>query len=758
MCSSTIKKHFILFISMFAVLILMGMSTSLQSDDNNQKAFSLYDKHKNAKDVSIIIEVEADVHVAKKQIELYFPQIEIIETFSLLFNGLALKGPANKMARLEEESYVQRTHPVQTYKTLPLHHGYVHFNEGDTQFNQTKNGVKKKVYQQVNKQMLTGKGVKVAVIDTGVDYTHPDLAQSYKGGFDVVDLNRPPLETKEEEGVPTIHGTHVAGIIAANGNMQGIAPEVDLYAYRALGPGGVGSSVQVIAAMERAVRDGVHIINLSLGNTVNVPDYPTSIAVNEAVKHGVIVVVANGNAGPESWTIGSPATATSAFSVGAYESAQMINQLYEPKNNKMISLRLLAGSPLWDLDRDNPIVMADDTDEDLYDKIALVEIEENKFDKQIVELQDRNARAVLFFDSGNQQTASSLLTRETLRIPVAFITSEDANWLQRKVMEEQLYFQTKETSTIPTVAAYSSRGPVTTNWNIKPDIVAPGTNVMSTIPGGYAELSGTSMAAPYITGVIALLKEAKPNWTNEQILNALKTTAIALPSEKDEYLQPNVQGSGFVDIEKALHTNTILYDMNVALGKIDEALDSRKATVTIENISEEELTYYFKIPQQSRAMLWHLPTPFTVAPGETKQIELELQVGALQLDEGIHEGWLALTNDRQTFYIPYTFVNQTASYEKVIGFHFTLQNKRPKHYAYEFYVPERLKSLQVQLYDPHLLTYEGTLYEWKDLSVGWHEGDIRQSKIKYRGSFQAFIIAQLVDGSYTSYTMPLTIE
>ena len=66
-----------------------------------------------------------------------------------------------------------------------------------------------------------------------------------------------------------------------------------------------------------AVNDGMDIINLSLGNHVNGPDYPTSLAINQAIKHGATVVIANGNSGPDEWTVGSPATATDAISVGA---------------------------------------------------------------------------------------------------------------------------------------------------------------------------------------------------------------------------------------------------------------------------------------------------------------------------------------------------------------------------------------------------------------------------------------------------------
>lgn len=155
------------------------------------------------------------------------------------------------------------------------------------------------------------------MIDTGIDYTHPDLRKSYKGGYDLVDFDQDPMETTEEQGIPTLHGTHVAGIIAANGEMKGVAPEAELYGYRALGPGGTGTSVQVMAAIEQAVEDKMDIINLSLGNTINGPDWPTSIAVNRATEQGVTVVIANGNTGPDPWTVGSPATADSVIAVGA---------------------------------------------------------------------------------------------------------------------------------------------------------------------------------------------------------------------------------------------------------------------------------------------------------------------------------------------------------------------------------------------------------------------------------------------------------
>src|SRR5690625_5162150 len=126
--------------------------------------------------------------------------------------------------------FIKDIHPVHMYQAItePLHMS----KESDTVFPAALNTTK-----------YTGKGVKVGVIDTGIDYNHPDLAINYAGGFDLVDLDKDPMETTKEEegGVPTMHGTHVSGIIAANGKIKGVAPDASIYAYRALGPGGSGS-------------------------------------------------------------------------------------------------------------------------------------------------------------------------------------------------------------------------------------------------------------------------------------------------------------------------------------------------------------------------------------------------------------------------------------------------------------------------------------------------------------------------------------
>src|SRR5699024_4063590 len=253
---------------------------------------------------TVIIEVEGDVEEHLQYIKTYHPFIRMVTTYSTIFNGIALEGKPEHFSKIEADDFVKGLHHVQMYQADPL--------SSASQQASSRAQIETPVLP-----VQTGKGIKDAVIDTGIDYNHPDLMNSYAKGYDLFDFDSDPMETLPEEGMPTHHGTHVAGIIAADGELQGIAPDASIYAYRALGPGGFRSTVHVLAALEQAVKDDVDIINLSLGNQVNGPDYPTSIAVNKAVELGVSVVIANGNRGPDTWTVGSPATATKTSSVGA---------------------------------------------------------------------------------------------------------------------------------------------------------------------------------------------------------------------------------------------------------------------------------------------------------------------------------------------------------------------------------------------------------------------------------------------------------
>ena len=173
----------------------------------------------------------------------------------------------------------------------------------------------------------------------------------YKGGRDLVDGDQDPMETRGQGDQSTIHGTHVAGIIAANGKMKGVAPGAEVIAYRALGPGGTGNTEQVLGAIEAAIEDKVDVLNLSLGNDVNGPDLPISIALNKAVESGIVAVTSNGNSGPAVWTVGSPGTAEKAISVGASTPPMIVPYMKVGlgSKKKMIQLMPMQGTTPWEL-------------------------------------------------------------------------------------------------------------------------------------------------------------------------------------------------------------------------------------------------------------------------------------------------------------------------------------------------------------------------------------------------------------------------
>ena len=189
------------------------------------------------------------------------------------------------------------------------------------------------VWQPAQGLGLDGTGTTIGIIDTGVDYTHPDLGGCFGagckvvGGYDFVDNDTNPMD---DHG----HGTHVAATAAGNGTyrdsngvshpLPGVAPGAKIYAYKVLSASGSGWSSDVIAAIERCADpnldgdflDHLDVCSLSLGSSGN-PDDPTSLAIDLASKNGVVFTVSAGNSGPAAGTVGSPGTSREAITVAA---------------------------------------------------------------------------------------------------------------------------------------------------------------------------------------------------------------------------------------------------------------------------------------------------------------------------------------------------------------------------------------------------------------------------------------------------------
>jgi subtilisin len=153
---------------------------------------------------------------------------------------------------------------------------------------------------------IRGAGVKIAVLDTGIDYNHPDLAANVKGGDNFISLD-PDFHDYWDDSSRS-HGTHVAGIIAAirNGSgVVGVAPEAELYAVKVLDGAGFGDISSLVAGIEWAIANGMHVINISAGLVE--PSLALEQACRSAWEAGILVVAAAGN------TYGGPVAYPAAY-------------------------------------------------------------------------------------------------------------------------------------------------------------------------------------------------------------------------------------------------------------------------------------------------------------------------------------------------------------------------------------------------------------------------------------------------------------
>lgn len=495
---------------------------------------------------------------------------------------------------------------------------------------------------------ITGKGIKVGVLDTGIDYNHPDLKENYKeGGYDYVNNDNDPMETTYEDWVKskqpekddygtsyyTSHGTHVSGTIGANGNnsesefaVTGIAPEAEIYAYKVLGPYGVGSSSDIIAAIEQSVKDGMDVINLSLGITTPSPLYPSSIACNNAAIAGVVPVVANGNAGPGSSTLGSPGTSALAISVGASTTNIAIDKFKLTTSNGVSVDGNLLARPFSSM-------------ESLFEKEYEIVYGSYGFDYELSEIDVEGK--ILFIDRGylsfadkfnnaKEAGAVGLIIANNISgemgfyfgesvdmIPGIGITMEDGQALKNAIIETKADEQViedeevkadeevkieekseavkikvdlngKTTTEADKLAEFSSRGP-SSDETIKPDITAPGVGIFSTYPEyinnpeegidyttAYARIDGTSMASPHIAGIVALMLQNNKELTPEQVKVAMMNNAEALAQDYGV----NEIGAGRVNAYDAVHC-----DISIKVLDKCESLDANYDKVEVDYIT-----------------------------------------------------------------------------------------------------------------------------------------------------------------------------
>ena len=364
---------------------------------------------------------------------------------------------------------------------------------------------------------LTGKGVKVAVLDTGIDTTHPDL----RGGKVVAEANFSEADsTTDHYG----HGTHVASIVAgtgarSGGDRKGVAFEASLLNGKVLDDFGFGSESGIIAGMEWAARQRARVVNMSLGGWPTDGSDPMSQAVTRLTnQYRTLFVVAAGNSGPRDQTVETPGVATAALTVGA------------------------------------------------------------------VDAQDQ-------------------------------------------------------------LADFSSRGPRYGDYAMKPDITAPGVDIVAARAAGtalgepvgqwYTSVSGTSMATPHVAGAAAIMAQRWPSWTPGRIKAVLMGTADPNPD-----LSVYAQGGGRLDVGQAVGQRLIARRANLDFGWFrypQTAAEPVTKPLLLQNLGAAATTVDLNLELEAEdggpapaGMVAVTPSRLTLAAGAsaTAQVTVDVAAGA----------------------------------------------------------------------------------------------------------------------------------
>ncbi|MCD8509759.1 MAG: S8 family serine peptidase [Bacillus sp. (in: Bacteria)] len=595
----------------------------------------------------------------------------------------------------------------------------------------------------------TGEGITVAILDTGVDYTHPDLAHAFgdNKGWDFVDNNDDPQETPvgDPRGGSTNHGTHVAGTVAANGQIKGVAPDATLLSYRVLGPGGSGTTENVVAGIERAVQDGADIMNLSLGNSQNDPDFATSIALDWAMAEGVVAVTSNGNSGPDNWTVGSPGTSREAISVGANRlpynvfSAEIFTSegVDYPSTAVMgfpSEAELLA---LNDGEYEFVYVGLAGTDEDfegkdLEGKIAFMIRGDYAFVDKAQKAKEHGAVGAIIYNNveGVQPEVPGTA------IPMIMLTNEDGLKMHDELEagNNTVSFEIEFSHEVgETVADFSSRGPVMNNWMIKPDVGAPGVNIVSTIPThnpdnphGYAAFQGTSMSAPHVAGAAALILEANPDWGVFEVKSALMNTAeqVIDPATGEPYPH-NTQGAGSIRVLDAINAETLAIPGSHSFGMFvkDNGRQSERQSFELRNLSDERKRYSFEVEFAGNPDGIRVTTSnnLNVNAGQSRQVNFNVQVDASKLEDGYYEGSIKISDGSNTINVPTILFVGEPDYPQdlLTGAYFAKVGERTYHVGAD--IPFGAEILDYDLYTPDFGGFYGTFAEFANEPGPFHD-------------------------------------
>ncbi|KAI1141381.1 subtilisin-like protein [Hypoxylon sp. FL0543] len=492
---------------------------------------------------------------------------------------------------------------------------------------------------------VTGAGIRIGVIDTGVDYNHPALGNGCFGpgciiayGTDLVGDNftgfNEPVPDKAPHDSCNGHGTHISGIIAAQPNefgCTGAAPDATLGMYRAFGCNGESSDDVLIAAVKQAYVDGSDIITVSLGGSSGWAEDPLAVVVSRIVEAGVPCVAAMGDNGPAGPFYGStPANGKGVTAVGSFDNTELpilyLGGTFTVDNSSAKTFGWWSGSPsytnlslpLWGIDchvvgSSVPCSPLPDDTPDLSGYLVLLsKTTFCSYETVAQNVAAKGAKYIMFYSYVNEKAdVSSVKEIVGVGSTPDLVGQQWCSYLQqgkevivhvtepdhtKKIVEyEQPLWGRFQTSA---VTYLSSWGP-TWELDVKPQVSAPGENILSTYPlelGGYAVLGGTSSAAALTAAVYALVSQVRGTLDPSTLERLLSSTAN--PSI-DPYVQPDgtiavlapvaQQGGGLIQAFDAAHTRTVISVASISFNDTTNFIPS--ADFNIQNLGSDEVTY-----------------------------------------------------------------------------------------------------------------------------------------------------------------------
>jgi subtilisin family serine protease len=634
------------------------------------------------------------------------PEVQVVYEYSTVLNGLAVKLNGYSLNQLTGLPGV-----ISTAYTFTVH---VEMNRSPTLIGaQT-------LWTAVGGQSNAGAGVKIGILDTGIDTTHPFLTDNgliVPAGYpkcDALDSSvhqqdtsckyvsnkvlvakmfcTQPVCVAFDAQAKQDHGSHVSGIAAGVGNtcapfvgctLSGIAPKAFLGNYNVF-PGNVtsASSADIAMAVDAAVRDGMDVLNLSLGGTPT-PNDPLVNAVNDATDAGVVVAIAAGNAGPGPGTVESPGIAEKVITVGASTNPHFVGISVTSPSVGTIGAALGQfnnfGSITSAYSTTTPTNGCTTISQNLASQIALIARGVCTFSTKIRNAQNAGATGILVYQSvaGDPTAMAQDGTPNQPIIPAAMVSRPNglamASAAQKTVTidgsSQKEFFSDGPSADI--IAGFSSRGPALIGTRllaeIKPDVVAPGVNVYSSIlmsscssPPCFAFFQGTSMATPHVAGSAALLKQLHSDWSPVQIKSALVNTAkrpVGSSSTGSPLSNPMDQGGGRINLAAAT-SFTATIDINsatssIGFGQLQGNPANAQRTLNVASIAPNTITYAITIaPAVSGPSITTSASSLRIGSGSNARFNVAIVVDSTTTP-GDYYGDIVLTGGTVTLKIPY---------------------------------------------------------------------------------------------------------